>query len=133
MTSNNYVHTHNQVGTFLCSILTEPVHGASILNQKTGMGYRQLSARMPPTGGMILSNIGPTEKSQQCPDWQEKELLRQEPRRHSIALGDTAKLSMRQHRRGDLANKLYELKVKVKRRCHSICHLAVFPRSCVLC
>ncbi|KAI7801017.1 putative WD repeat-containing protein on Y chromosome-like [Triplophysa rosa] len=94
------------------SILTEPVHGASIVSQKTGMGYRQLSARMPPTGGMILSNIGPTEKSQKCPDWLEKELLRQEPRRHSLALGDTAKLSMRQRHRGDLANKLYELKME---------------------
>ncbi|KAA0702146.1 WD repeat-containing protein 64 [Triplophysa tibetana] len=60
----------------------------------------------------MLSNIGPTEKSQKCPDWQEKELLRQEPRRHSIALGDTAKLSMRQRHGGDLANKLYELKME---------------------
>lgn len=114
----------------MCSILTEPAHGASLLNRRTSMGYRQLSARRPPTGGMILSNTGPTEKSPKCPDWLEKELLRREPRRHSLALGDTAKLSMRQRHRGDLANKLYELKVKVK-ACHSIWHLAAFLSSCV--
>lgn len=91
------------------------------------MGYRQLSARMPPTGGMILSNTGPTEKSPKCPDWLEKELLRREPRRHSLALGDTEKLSMRQRHRGDLANKLYELKVKVSQ------HLALGCISKQLC
>ncbi|XP_055052839.2 cilia- and flagella-associated protein 337 isoform X1 [Misgurnus anguillicaudatus] len=95
------------------SILAEygSVRGPGILNQKTGMGYRQQTARMPKSG-LIPRKIGSTERSQKLPDWLERELLRREPRRHSLALGDSADLSTRRRYKQDPISKLYELKME---------------------
>ncbi|XP_073779939.1 cilia- and flagella-associated protein 337 isoform X1 [Danio rerio] len=58
------------------------------------------------------SYLDAAERSQQLPDWLERELLREEPRRHSYALGDDAKLNMRQFYRVDPAGSLYELQIE---------------------
>lgn len=110
---------------YLCSISTEfgPVHGAA--GHKRGTGYRQHTDRVLHSSGSVFSYLDSREeRNQQLPDWLERELLRQEPRRHSLTLGDVAKLSMRQRYRADPAGTLCELKVKVKgSRLCSICCL----------
>ncbi|TRY54106.1 hypothetical protein DNTS_031156, partial [Danionella cerebrum] len=45
------------------------------------------------------------------PDWLGREILRQEPKRHSLALGDDAKLNMRQHYRVDPARFFHEIQI----------------------
>ncbi|XP_050985722.1 WD repeat-containing protein on Y chromosome isoform X1 [Labeo rohita] len=100
------LETHNKL-----SISTEfgPVHASG---QKRVTGYRQQTDRVLHSSGSIFSYLDTTERSQQLPDWLERELLRQEPRRHSLALGDVAKLSMRQRYRADPAGTLCELKIE---------------------
>lgn len=118
--------------TLLCSISTDfgPVYGAAGLNQKQGTRYRQQADGVLRSTGSILD---PTESSQQLPAWLERELLRQEPRRHSLALGDDAKLSMRKRYRADPAGTLCELKVKVKgSHLCSICCLPAIPNNYIL-
>ncbi len=104
------------------------MHGAA--GQKRGTGYRQQTDRVLHSSGSVFSYLDSREeRSQQLPDWLERELLRQEPRRHSLTLGDVAKLSMQRYR-ADPAGTLYELKVKVKgSRLCSICCLAAFPNN----
>ncbi|XP_051521458.1 WD repeat-containing protein on Y chromosome [Myxocyprinus asiaticus] len=103
------------------SILTElgPVNGAAGQNQKRGLGYRQRTAGVSPSGGSILSNTGPTERSPKLPDWLKMELLKQKPRRHSLTLGDSTKLIMRQGYR-DPAYTLNELKIEQMLSCENI-------------
>ncbi|XP_077064208.1 cilia- and flagella-associated protein 337 isoform X1 [Siphateles boraxobius] len=100
-----------QLETYKPSILTDfgPVYGAAGLNQKQGTRYRQQADGVLHSTGSILD---PTERSQQLPAWLERELLRQEPRRHSLALGDDVKLRMRKRYRSDPAGTLCELKIE---------------------
>ncbi|XP_051719029.1 WD repeat-containing protein 64 [Ctenopharyngodon idella] len=96
------LETHNKP-----SISTDfgPVYGAAGLNQNRGT----LTDGVLHSTGSILDH---TERSQQLPAWLERELLRQEPRRHSLALGDDVKLSMRKRYRADPADILNELKIE---------------------
>jgi len=117
--------------TLLCSISTDfgPVYGAAGQNQKQGMQYRQQADGVYSTGSIL----DPTERNQQLPAWLERELLKQEPRRHSLALGDDVKLSMQKRYRADPAGTLCELKVKVKgSHLCSICCLAAFSNNYIL-
>ncbi|KAF4104264.1 hypothetical protein G5714_015251 [Onychostoma macrolepis] len=52
-----------------------------------------------------------------------REFLRQEPKRHSLTLGDVAKLSMRQRYRADPAGTLYELKIEQMVSIHDLKHI----------
>ncbi|XP_067220491.1 cilia- and flagella-associated protein 337 [Chanodichthys erythropterus] len=90
-----------------CSISTDfgPVYGAAGLNQIRGT---QTDRVLHSTGSIL----DPTERSQQLPAWLERELLKQEPRRHSLTLGDNVKLSMRKRYRADPADTLNELKIE---------------------
>ncbi|KAG1951866.1 EF-hand calcium-binding domain-containing protein [Pimephales promelas] len=99
------LETHNKP-----SISTDfgPVYGAAGQNQKQGMQYRQQADGVYSTGSIL----DPTERNQQLPAWLERELLRQEPRRHSLALGDDVKLSMQKRYRADPAGTLCELKIE---------------------
>ncbi|KAK9962371.1 hypothetical protein ABG768_007741 [Culter alburnus] len=96
------LETHNKP-----SISTDfgPVYGAAGLNQNRGT---QTDGVLHSTGSIL----DPTERSQQLPAWLERELLKQEPRRHSLALGDDVKLSMRKRYRADPADTLNELKIE---------------------
>ncbi|XP_016416478.1 WD repeat-containing protein on Y chromosome [Sinocyclocheilus rhinocerous] len=69
------------------------------------------------------SYLDSAERSQQLSDWLERELLRQEPRRHTLTLGDVAKLSMRQRYRADPAGTLYELKFEQMVSIHDLKHI----------
>ncbi|XP_037402683.1 WD repeat-containing protein on Y chromosome [Pygocentrus nattereri] len=93
------------------SILTEiePVRGTTGHSPLRQTGQRRHSYKVPSAGGSELGDDR-TEKSPN-PDWLERELLRQEHRRYSFALGDT-KLTTQQHNIRYPASSLSKLKIE---------------------
>ncbi|KAJ8404727.1 hypothetical protein AAFF_G00335900 [Aldrovandia affinis] len=73
------------------------------------MGPEMRNERAPPGGGVARQQDDP-EGSGQRPDWLELELLKQEHRRHSIALGDAAALGERRLRSADPSRSLRKLR-----------------------
>ncbi|KAL6471410.1 hypothetical protein MHYP_G00200600 [Metynnis hypsauchen] len=88
---------------------TEPVRGTTGHSPLRQTGQRRHSYEVPSAGGSELGDDR-TEKSPN-PDWLERELLRQEHRRYSFALGDT-KLTTQQHNITYPASSLSKLKIE---------------------
>ncbi|KAL7849096.1 hypothetical protein SRHO_G00207190 [Serrasalmus rhombeus] len=88
---------------------TEPVRGTTGHSPLRQTGQRRHSYEVPSAGGSELGDDR-TEKSPN-PDWLERELLRQEHRRYSFALGDT-KLTTQQHNIRYPASSLSKLKIE---------------------
>ncbi|XP_036392841.1 WD repeat-containing protein on Y chromosome [Megalops cyprinoides] len=97
------------------SILTElgPAAGNAGQRRVKTSGPELWVERAPPSG-VVVSQQDDPEISGQRPEWLERELLKQEHRRHSVALGDSATLRERRLWSADPSRSLRKLQIDQK-------------------